>query len=48
MSSSPAGIETSERTVGTSRPKNTNAMPWSSNQRWARSTSGQLIVSQRP
>ena len=46
--SRPAGIETRLRTVGTSRPSITKVVPLVPNQRSARSTSGQLSVSQRP
>ena len=46
--SSPAGIDTRLRTVGTSRPSITNIVPFVPNQRSARWTSGQLRVNQRP
>ena len=48
MRSKPAGTETSDRIVGTSRPIITKTMPCSAEPVLGALTSGQLIVSQRP
>src|SRR3546814_2481330 len=46
--SRPAGTDTSERTVGTIRPRNTKAAPKRSNHRWPRWISSQVMVIHRP
>jgi hypothetical protein len=46
--SRPAGTETSERTVGSSRPRKTKKTPFLRNHISARCTSGQVMVTQRP
>ena len=46
--SRPAGTDTSDRTVGRSRPRKTKNVPLRRNQISARCTSGQVMVTQRP